>query len=67
MSKSTSRQGAVAKRTGVLKTDFVAQTQTADLTRIVEVSLEELDGMGGGLTAGVATEECACCHKPHAA
>jgi hypothetical protein len=65
MSKSKSLRRTPAENAGVLKTDFVTQNQTAALTKIVEVSLEQLDGMGGGL-ASVKAEECACCHKPHA-
>jgi hypothetical protein len=61
MANPKSPQSAIAKNAAVLKTEVVSKDQSAALTQIVELSLEQLDDVGGGLTS-VAMDPCHCCH-----
>ncbi len=57
MDKSTSLQ----QHAGVLKTKFVTPEQTAALTQILDLALEDIDRVGGGLRAAATCSCVNCC------
>jgi hypothetical protein len=61
MNSSKPVKNTSAETDGVLKTKFVTPDQSAILTQVVELSLDQLDSVGGGL---LAEDGCKCCHKP---
>jgi hypothetical protein len=63
MNRSKPVKNTPAETDGALKTEFVTPDQSARLTQMIELSLDQLDNVGGGLIAG---DGCKCCHKPPA-
>jgi hypothetical protein len=61
MDKSTSVDSTLDPNASVLKTTFVTQEQTAALMQILDLALEDIEQVGGGLARAGATCSCVNC------
>jgi hypothetical protein len=61
MNKTMLASGAPEQHIGVVKTKFVTEEQTAPLMEILDLALEDIDKIAGGLVRAAADCSCVNC------